>query len=80
MFCMTKSFLFSKTFPQSCLVAMIEKFKKSLDQGGKYAALLTDLPKAFDCLPLDLIIAKLHAYGFDKVSLRLMHNYLTHRY
>ena len=59
---------------------MIEKFKKSLDQGGEYAALLTDLSKAFDCLPHDLIIAKLHAYGFDKALLRLMHSYLTDRY
>ena len=56
---------------------MIENFKKSLDQGCEYAALLTDLSKAFDCLPHDLIIAKLHAYGFDKRSLRLMHSYLT---
>ena len=61
-------------------MAKIEKFKKSLDQGGEYAALLTDLSKAFDCLPHDLIIAKLHAYGFDKASLRLMHSYLTDRY
>ena len=66
--------------PQSCLVAMIEKFKKSLDQGGEYAALLTDLSRAFDCLPHNLIIAKLHAYGFHKASLRLMHSYLTDRY
>ena len=54
---------------------MIEKFKKSLDQGGEYAALLTDLSKAFDCLPHDVIIAKLRAYGFDKGLLRLMHSY-----
>ena len=46
---------------------MIEKFKKSLDQGGEIAALLTGLSKAFDCLPYDLIITKLHPYGFDKV-------------
>ena len=72
---------FRKGFsPQSCLVAMIEKIKKSLDRGGEYAALLTDLSKAFNCLPHDLIIAKLHAYGFDKASLRLMHSYLTDRY
>ena len=42
--------------------------------------MLKDLSKAFDCLPHDLIIAKLHAYGFDKASLRLMHSYLTDRY
>ena len=85
---MTKFPLFLKTFskkwkdfnPQSCLVAMIEKFKKSLDQREGYTALLTDLPKTFDCLPHDLIIAKLHAYGFDKASLRLMHSYLTDMY
>ena len=72
---------FRKGFnPQSCLVAMIEKFKKSLNQGLEYTALLTDLSKTFDCLPHDLIIAKLHAYGFDKESLKLMHNYLTDRY
>ena len=46
---------------------MIEKFKKSLDQGGEIAALLTGLSKPFDCLPHDLIITKLHPYGFDKV-------------
>ena len=59
---------------------MIEKFKKWLDQGGEYAALLTDLPKAFDCLAHNLIIAKSDAYGFDKASLRLVHSYLTDRY
>ena len=61
-------------------MAMIEKFKKLLDQRSEYTALLTDLPKALDCLPHDLIIEKLHAYGFGKASLRLMHSYLTDRY
>ena len=59
---------------------MIENFKKSLEQGDEYAALLTDLSKAFYCLPDDLILVKLDAYGFDKASLRLMHNYLADRY
>ena len=65
---------------QSSLVAMIQKSKKLLDQGGEYAALLTDLFKAFDWLPHDLIIAKLHAYGFEKASLRRMHSYFTDRH
>ena len=42
-------------------------------------ALLTDLSKAFDCLPHDLIVAKLHAYGFSIDSLKLINSYLTER-
>ena len=59
---------------------MLEKFRKCLDYGGEYAALLTDLLKAFDCLPCDLLIAKLGAYGFDTPSLKLIHSYLMERY
>ena len=42
------------------------------NDGGAFAALLTDLSKAFDYLS-----HKLHAYGFDKRSLVLIYNYLS---
>ena len=50
---------------QNCFLNMIKNWKKSLDQGGHYGALLTDLPKAFDCMFHDLLIVKLQSYGFD---------------
>ena len=50
---------------QYCFLAMIEKWKKCVDKGKTSGALLRDLSKVFDCLPQDLIIAKLYAYGFS---------------
>ena len=61
---------------QDCL---LENCKKALDQGNENSALLTALTKAFDCLPHDLIFAKLHAYGFSIKSLKLINSYLTER-
>ena len=61
----------------NALLPMTEKWRKSLDASGAYGALLTDLSKTFDCLPRELLIAKLHAYGVDISSLKLLHSYLT---
>ena len=64
---------------QHCLLAMIEKWRKAVDNGNVFGALLTDLSTAFGCLPHDLIIAKLNSYGFKLTALNLIHNYLTKR-
>jgi hypothetical protein len=58
---------------------MIEMWRKALDEKEVVGGVLTDLSKAFDCLPHDLMIAKLHAYGFDKSALNFIHSYLTER-
>ena len=64
---------------QHCLLAIIKKSKTALDNACVFAALLTDLSKAFGCIPHDLIIAKVAAHGFDNNSLKLAHNYLSDR-
>ena len=53
--------------------------EKTVDNGGVFGALLTDLSKSFDCIPHDLIIAKLEAYGFHIDALKLIHDYLSNR-
>ena len=64
---------------QHCLLVMIEKMKEARDKNKVCAAVLTDLSKAFDCLKRDLLIAKLDAFGFDYISLRVMYAYLNNR-
>ena len=46
---------------QNCLLSMIEKLRKIRDKKGIFAAVLTDLSKAYDCISHNLLIAKLSA-------------------
>ena len=64
---------------QHCLTVMLDKWKKTIDNGKLAGALLTDLSKAFDCLNHELLIAKLEAYGFDQSSLSYIYSYLSDR-
>ena len=36
---------------QHCLLSMLEKWKTAMDNKKTFGALLSDLSKAFDCLP-----------------------------
>ena len=61
---------------QQCLLALLQKWKRSIDRGKVFGALLIDLSKAFDCLNHDLLIAKLNEYNFSLPALKLIHDYL----
>ena len=63
---------------QHCLIELLEKWRVSIDRGLEFGILLNDFSRAFDCLPHDLFIAKLFAYGFDDKALRIIHDYLRH--
>ena len=56
---------------------MLETWKRSVDKGKVFGALLTDLSKAFDCL--DHESAKLNKYGFSFPVLRLINGYLLNK-
>jgi hypothetical protein len=64
---------------QTALLKIIEDWKKALDENKYIAAILMDLSKAFDCLPHDLILLKLEAYGLSEKSINLLNSYLSGR-
>ena len=64
---------------QQCLLAMLEKWKRSVNNRKMLHGLLADLSKDFDCLDYELLIAKLYAYGFSLIAFKLVHNYLSKR-
>ena len=57
---------------QYALIALVGKWKISLDKHGYAGTVLMDLSKAFDTINHELLLVKLHAYGFDRNALRMM--------
>ena len=61
---------------QNVFLRLIEQWRQHPDSNKIVGAVLTDLSKAFDCLPYDLLIAKLEAYGLDREMVKLVYSYL----
>ena len=54
---------------QNILISLIEGWRKNLGNDFAVWAVLTDLSKAFDCIPHNLLIAKLSGYNFSDQAL-----------
>ena len=61
------------------MLRLIENWKKSLDNKNFVSTVLMDLSKAFDCIPHDLLVAKLHAYGLSNDAVTFIYSYLKRR-
>ena len=64
---------------QHILSRLIQTLKIGLDNSGLVGTILMALSKAYDCLPHDLLIVKLEAYGLNKHSLNLVNGYFRFR-
>ena len=63
---------------QNCILSMLEKWKRFVNNGKSFGTLLTDLSKFFNCLEHELLIAKLNTNGFSLPALKLIHDYICH--
>ena len=64
---------------QHVLLRLLEEWREHLDNNKTVGGILIDLLKAFDCVPHDLLLAKLAAYGIDDNLILYIHSYLLNR-
>ena len=64
---------------QHALFKLLQPWQKQLDCGGFVGTILMDSSKAYICIPHELLIAKLHCYGVNNTSLKLLLDHLTNR-
>ena len=72
---------YKRPFYTTCSLKSTEKLAKNFRQkSGVIGTVLIDLNNSYDCLPHDLLIAKLAAYGFENSATSLISDYLSKRY
>ena len=65
---------------QHVLLDLLKTWQKTLEKSGVTGTVLMELCNAYDCLPHDLFIAKLAAYGSEDSATSLTSDCLSRRY
>ena len=61
------------------LNTLLEDWRNKLDNNNVAGAFSTELSKAFACIPHDLLVTKLDAYGFNRDTVAYIYSYLKNR-
>ena len=64
---------------QHVLIRLLEEWRQHLDNNKAVGGVFMDLSKAFNCVPHDLLIAKLAACSADENLLMHIYSYLSNR-
>ena len=64
---------------QHVLMRLVEEWRERLHNKYIVGVILLDFSKAFDCIPHDVIIAKLASYGLHDTALKLIFSYLKNQ-
>ena len=64
----------------TALPRLLEELRTALDSKKHAAMVDIDLSKAFDCLPHELLLSKLKAYGLSENSVKFLASYLINRF
>ena len=57
----------------------LPSWQKELDESGFVGTILTGLSNSYDCIPHEILIAELEAYGLHKNCIYLLPDYLSGR-
>ena len=55
-----------------CYDAMIENWRRRIDNGRVNGDVIANLPKAFDCINYNLLIPKLAAFGLQHLGVLVL--------
>ena len=61
------------------LIEMTDHIKMAINNQELFCGIFIDLSKAFDTVPHNLLLKKMHHYGFRGISNKLFSSYLSNR-